>query len=80
METAHTFLQIPQFVRYRCPSISRTTISRTLDNPDDFRATDPAYSSEIALVNPDSQKAGRILGNQAVRLIEGHLYHRVKIQ
>ena len=40
---------------YRCPSISRTTISRTLDNPDDFRATDPPYSTEIALFNPDSR-------------------------
>ena len=40
---------------YRCPSISRTTISRTLDNPDDFRATDPAYSTEIVLFNLDSR-------------------------
>ena len=40
---------------YRCPSISQTTISRTLDNPDDVRATDPAYSTEIALFNPDSR-------------------------
>ena len=38
---------------YTCPSSSRTTISRTLDNPDDFRATDPSYSTEIALFNPD---------------------------
>ena len=40
---------------YRCPSISRTAISRTLDDPDVFWATDPVYSNEIALFNPDSR-------------------------
>ena len=35
---------------YKCPSISRT-----LDNPDDFRATDPACSTETALFNLDSR-------------------------
>ena len=59
---------------YRYPSISRTTKSRTLHNPDDFPATDPAYSTEIALFDPDSGRAGRILGNQGVRRIKGHLW------
>ena len=43
------------FIRYWCPSISRTTIGQTLDNPDDVWATDPAYSTEMALFHPDSR-------------------------
>ena len=38
---------------------------------------DPAYSTEIALFNPGSWWAGRILGNQGVRHIEGHLYIQI---
>ena len=49
---------------YRCPSISRTAISRTLDNSDDFRATDPAFSTEMARIldKPDGFLATKASG------------------
>ena len=52
----YTSLRGTSFLIYsRCPSISQTAISRTLNNPDDFRATDPADLTEIALFDPDSR-------------------------
>ena len=41
--TNYVWLNMLLWNDYRCPSISRTTISQTLDTPDDVRATDLPY-------------------------------------